>query len=61
MSADPASDLAVIRIKQKVEGLRRCRSAIVTSFVWARLLLAIGNPFGLSHTVTWDRLGEGAQ
>ncbi len=52
VSADPASDLAVIRIKQKVEGLRPLPFGDSDKLRLGEVVLAIGNPFGLSHTVT---------
>jgi serine protease Do len=52
VGADPASDLAVIRIDKKVDGLRPLPFGDSDKLRLGEVVLAIGNPFGLSHTVT---------
>ena len=51
VGADPDSDLAVLRIKSK-EPLPQVSMAKNDDLMIGEQVIAIGNPFGLSHTVT---------
>ncbi len=52
VGTDPASDIAVIRLKGKVENLTPLPFGDSDALRLGEIVLAIGNPFGLSHTVT---------
>ncbi len=53
VGADPQSDLAVIRLKEdNVEGLKPMAFGDSDVLRLGDVVLAIGNPFGLNHTVT---------
>ncbi len=52
VGADPASDLAVIRITEKVEKLRPMPLGDSDALRLGESVLALGNPFGLGFTVT---------
>jgi serine protease Do len=49
---DPRSDVAVLRLKEKVPGLQPLPMGDSDTLRLAETVLAIGNPFGLGHTVT---------
>ncbi|MFP6625696.1 MAG: trypsin-like peptidase domain-containing protein [Deltaproteobacteria bacterium] len=51
VGADPKTDIAVIKI-EKVEGLRPLALGDSEALKVGEWVLAIGNPFGLDHTVT---------
>jgi serine protease Do len=51
IGADPKSDLAVIKIGAK-EGLPYVKMGTSDDLMIGETVIAIGNPFGLSHTVT---------
>ncbi len=50
--ADPMSDIAVLRLKGDVKGLRPLPIGDSRKLRLGEVVLAIGNPFGLSNTVT---------
>jgi serine protease Do len=52
VGADPQSDVAVIRLKGKVSGLRALPFGDSSALRLADTVLAIGNPFGVGQTVT---------
>ncbi len=52
LGTDPKTDVAVIQLEGKVEGLRPIPFGDSRKLRLAELVLAIGNPFGLDHTVT---------
>ena len=52
VGTDPKSDVAVIRLKGKIENLQPIPFGDSNSLRLGDVVLAIGNPFGLSHTVT---------
>lgn len=52
VGTDPKSDLAVIKIKDKVSGLRPIRFGDSSRLRLGDVVLAIGNPFGVGQTVT---------
>jgi serine protease Do len=52
VGTDPQTDLAVIRLKGKVENLKPIPFGDSDSLRLAEVVLAIGNPFGFGHTVT---------
>jgi serine protease Do len=52
VGADPPSDVAVIRLKKKADNLKPIPFGDSDALRLAEVVLAIGNPFGLDHTVT---------
>lgn len=52
IGTDPKSDVAVIRLKDKPKGLEPIPIGDSGELRLGDVVLAIGNPFGLSHTVT---------
>jgi serine protease Do len=52
VGTDPASDLAVIKLKKKADNLKALPFGDSDVLRLGEIVLAIGNPFGLSHTVT---------
>lgn len=52
VGTDPPSDIAVIRLKKKAGNLKPISFGDSDSLRLAEVVLAIGNPFGLDHTVT---------
>jgi len=52
VGADPKTDLALIRVKGSVKGLRPVSLGDSDRLRLGETVLAIGNPFGLGHTVT---------
>ncbi len=52
VGADPSSDLAVIRIQGKAKDLKPLPIGDSDRLRLGEIVLAIGNPFGLDHTVT---------
>jgi serine protease Do len=52
VGSDPKSDLAVIKLEGKVEGLKPIAFGDSARLRLGDVVLAIGNPFGLSQTVT---------
>ncbi|MCB2190983.1 MAG: trypsin-like peptidase domain-containing protein [Deltaproteobacteria bacterium] len=52
VGADPTSDLAVLKIKPRGSPLPQVRLGDSRSLMIGESLIAIGNPFGLQHTVT---------
>ena len=52
VGTDPSSDLAVIRIQGKTDGLKPLPIGDSDKLRLGEIVLAIGNPFGLDHTVT---------
>ncbi|MFC1657127.1 DegQ family serine endoprotease [Candidatus Moduliflexota bacterium] len=52
IGTDPKSDVAVILLKEKPEGLEPIPIGDSGELRLGDVVLAIGNPFGLSHTVT---------
>lgn len=52
IGTDPSSDLAVIRIKGDIKDLKPLAFGDSDKLRLGEIVLAIGNPFGLDHTVT---------
>src|SRR5690606_22709319 len=52
VGTDAKSDLAVLRLKGKVEGLRPASIGDSSRMRLGDVVLAIGNPFGVGQTVT---------
>ncbi len=52
VGTDPRSDVAVLRLEGKVEGLKALPLAETEKLRLGEVVLAIGSPFGLSQTVT---------
>jgi serine protease Do len=52
VGADPQSDVAVIRLKEEPEDLAPVPLGDSGDLRMGDVVLAVGNPFGLSHTVT---------
>ncbi|NOZ87236.1 MAG: DegQ family serine endoprotease [Deltaproteobacteria bacterium] len=52
IGTDPKSDVAVLKIKKKIKGLQPIPFGDSNKLRLGDIVLAIGNPFGLSHTVT---------
>jgi serine protease Do len=52
VGTDPASDLAVIKLKGKADNLKPLSFGDSDALRLGEIVLAIGNPFGLNHTVT---------
>ena len=52
LGTDPRSDVAVLRLEGKVEGLKALSLAETEKLRLGEVVLAIGSPFGLSQTVT---------
>ena len=52
VGTDPRSDVAVLRLEGKVEGLKALPLAESDKLRLGEVVLAIGSPFGLSQTVT---------
>ena len=52
VGTDPKSDVAVIRLKEKAANLRPTPIGDSGKLRLGEVVLAIGNPFGLAHTVT---------
>ncbi len=52
VGTDPASDLAVLRLKEVPQGLKPLALGDSSKMRLGEVVLAIGNPFGLGHTVT---------
>ncbi|MGA1875566.1 MAG: DegQ family serine endoprotease [bacterium] len=52
VGSDPKSDVAVIKLKEKIRDLQPMHFGDSSRLRLGDVVLAIGNPFGLSHTVT---------
>ena len=52
IGADPSNDLAVIKIEAPTERLRTLELADSSEVFVGQKVLALGNPFGLQHTLT---------
>jgi serine protease Do len=53
LGTDPKSDVAVLRIKGKPKGLSALPIGNSGTLRLGEMVLAVGNPFGLNHTVTF--------
>ncbi len=52
VGTDPASDIAVLKIETSPEGLSALKTGDSDKMRVGEIVIAIGNPFGFSHTVT---------
>lgn len=52
VGADPSSDIGVIRLKDKIEGLEPLPFGDSSALRLGETVIAIGNPFGVGQTVT---------
>lgn len=52
VGTDPKSDVAVIKLKEKVDGLQPLPFGDSTNARLGEVVLAVGNPFGVGQTVT---------
>jgi len=52
VGTDPKSDVAVLKLKGKLKGIKPIPIGDSTKLRLGEIVLAMGNPFGLDHTVT---------
>src|SRR5690606_12041752 len=52
VGSDPKSDLAVLKLEGKVEGLQEIEFGDASELRLGDVVLAVGNPFGIGQTVT---------
>ncbi len=52
IGTDPPTDVAVLRLKGDIEGIRPIPIGSSANLRLGEVVLAVGNPFGLDHTVT---------